>query len=258
MEKIGLVLSGGGVRGMAHIGIIQALEENGVDIYAIAGASAGALVGTLYAAGLKPKEILAFYEEHNLFNISYYNLGGAGIFNSEKYQEYYKEYIPENSFEALKKKLFISTTDLEAGRSVIHSTGELLLPLVASASLPPVFSPVEIDNRLHADGGILNNFPVEPLQENCDKIIGSYVSPIKPLGKKDLRSTTQISSRSMSLVLYEAVRQKYHLCDVVLEIEELETINLLNQRQIKEAYEIGYRKAEREMPLILKKLGIKV
>lgn len=255
MEKIGLVLSGGGVRGMAHIGILQALEENGIAIHAIAGASAGALVGTLYAAGLSPKEILNFYEEHNLFNVSYYNLGGAGIFNSVKYQDYYKKYIPQNSFEALEKKLYISTTDLEQGKSVIHSSGELLLPLVASASLPPIFSPVEIDNRLHADGGILNNFPVEPLRETCDKIIGSYVSPIKPLNKKDLKSTTQISTRSMSLVLYAAVRQKYHLCDVVLEIENLDTINILNQRQIKEAYDIGYQKAQKEMKSILKALA---
>lgn len=251
MEKIGLVLSGGGVRGMAHIGILQALEENGIEVYALAGASAGALVGTLYAAGMRPKEILEFYEEHTLFNIAYYNLGGAGIFNSRRYQEYYKEYIPQNSFEALKKKLFITTTDLEEGKSIIHSTGELLLPLVASASLPPVFSPVEINEKLHADGGILNNFPVEPLLDVCDKIIGSYVSPLKPVNKKHLKSTTQISTRSMSLVLYAAVRQKYHLCDVVLEVEDLDSINLLNQRQIKEAYQIGYQKALKEMDKIM-------
>ncbi|MCB0652022.1 MAG: patatin-like phospholipase family protein [Saprospiraceae bacterium] len=255
MKKIGLVLSGGGVRGMAHIGLLQALEENDIEISAISGASAGALVGTLYAAGMSPQDILKFYEEHSLFNFSYYNIGGIGIFNSSKYQDYYKDYIPENSFEALKKKLFISTTDLEEGKSVIHSSGELLLPLVASASLPPIFSPVEINDKLHADGGILNNFPVEPLTDICDKIIGSYVSPIKPLGKKDLKTTTQISTRSMSLVLYAAVRQKYHLCDVVLEIENLDTVNLLSQRQIKEAYEIGYEKAIKDMALILERLA---
>jgi NTE family protein len=254
MNKIGLVLSGGGVKGMAHIGLLQALEEHGVKISSLSGASAGALVGVLYAAGMSPQNILKFYEEHSLFNLSYYNRFGAGFLNSVRYQEYYKDYIPENSFEALKKKLYISTTDLEHGKYVIHSSGELLLPLVASASLPPVFSPVKINNRLHADGGILNNFPVEPLINTCDKIIGSYVSTPKPLTENDLKSTTQIYTRSMALVMYEAVRLKYNHCDVVMEFEELDIISILNQRQIRQAYEIGYRKTMDQIDSILEKL----
>lgn len=255
MKKTGIVLSGGGVKGMAHIGLLQALEEHDVHIDEIAGASAGALVGALYAAGMTPQEILEFYEAHSLFNISYYNMSGAGILNTIKYQEYYTECLPENDFDALKKKLYISTTDIEKGLSVIHSSGEVILPLVASASLPPVFSPVVINDRLHADGGILNNFPVEPLTKTCDKIIGSYVSPPKPLSREDLKTTTQVSTRSMGLVMSAAVRLKYPACDVVLEFEELDIISMLDQRQIRMAYEIGYKKAIKEMDRILASLN---
>ncbi|HDO26739.1 MAG TPA: phospholipase, partial [Bacteroidetes bacterium] len=173
--KIGLVLSGGGIRGIAHIGLIKVLEDHNIKPDIVSGASAGALVGALYAKGYSTETIIDFFHNTPLFRISFFAKNKPGLLDMEKYQTYFKEYFPEDSFESLEKQLYITATNLEDGRLDFFSSGELINPLLASAALPPVFAPVLINDKLYVDGGIMNNFPVEPLENNCDFIISSFV-----------------------------------------------------------------------------------
>src|ERR1035438_9121204 len=183
MTSIGIVLSGGGARCFGHLGLLQVLEELSIKPSAISGVSGGALIGALYAAGKTPTEILALSKTGSYLGLSNLIWKRGGFFSMESMQHLLAENIPHNSFEGLKIRLFVNATDFNQNRTVFFNTGKLLDCLTASASVPIIFNPVEMDDSLLVDGGLLNNLPVEPLISLCTTIIGSHVNrlaAIKP------------------------------------------------------------------------------
>src|SRR5690606_2962942 len=191
--------SGGGIRGMAHIGVIKAMREHGIEAEVVAGTSVGALVGALYANDISADDMLNFFRETPLFQYSFFAINKPGFIDTERYINIFKKFFPDNSFESLKKPLFVVATDLLSGDEKVFTTGQLIKPLLASAALPPVFSPVDIDGVLYADGGIMNNFPKECVENRSQFIIGCNVSITVPMEKKDLRNSLQLAGRVTSL-----------------------------------------------------------
>ena len=145
--QLGMVLSGGGARGLAHVGVLEALGEEGIEPQILAGTSAGAIVAALYAAGYSPAEMLEFFVRKNPFRVSKLALVKPGIFDTEKATADFLEYFPENSFEALGKPIFLTATDLVEARGEIFASGPLVPAILASASTPLVFTPTEIGDR---------------------------------------------------------------------------------------------------------------
>lgn len=239
-KKIGLVLSGGGVKGIAHIGMIKALNEYEIDADFVSGTSVGALVGALYANGSTIDQMLSFFRETPLLKYNFFTFVKAGLMDTEKYHELFKKHFEHHSFESLPKKLFVTATNLQVGEQTLFSSGELVTTLLASAALPPVFSPVEINGQLYADGGIMNNFPVEPLVDECDFIIGSNVSAIRHISKAAINSSLKLTNRVTSLMIYASNRLKLQYCDLVFEPEQLETFGILDKKGIEKAFELGY------------------
>lgn len=250
-KSIGLVLSGGGVRGMAHIGILRALEEHGIETNMVSGSSVGALVAALYANDFPVQDMLTFFKETPLFKYNFFTILKPGLVDTERYFDVFKEYFPENSFEALKRKLFIVATNLQEGAAQFFHEGELILPLLASAALPPVFGPVSINNCLYADGGILNNFPIEPLIGKVDFLIGSNVSVIKKVKKKSISSSLQLANRTTDLMINGINHHKIQKSDLVLEPQDLDEIGILDKAGIEKAYVIGYEHASRKLDAYL-------
>lgn len=242
-KKIGLVLSGGGVKGIAHIGLIKALNEYKIVANTISGTSVGALVGALYANGSSIDQMLAFFRETPLLKYNFFTFVKPGLMDTERYHQLFKKHFAKDSFEGLQKKLFVTATNLQDGDQVLFSEGELVRALLASAALPPVFSPIEIDGQLYADGGIMNNFPIEPLLEECDFIIGSNVAAIKRLPKSAINSSLKLTNRVTSLMIYASNKEKLHLCDLIFEPPQLETFGVLDKKGIKKAFEVGYDNA---------------
>ena len=239
-KKIGLILSGGGVRGMAHIGLLKAMQERNIQVQEVAGASVGAIIGALYANGNSIEEMLSFFKETPLFQYSFFAIGKPGLINTSKYFKIFKAYFHDDTFEALSIPLSVIATDLIHGKEKVFNQGELILPLLASAALTPVFSPVEIDKVLYADGGIMNNFPKEYVEVNCDYTIGSNVSINGILEKKDLNNSLQLTGRITGLMIYASCREKIGECDVLIEPQELEQIGVLDKKGIEKAFMIGY------------------
>ena len=250
-KSIGLVLSGGGVKGMAHIGIIKALNENGIHPHYISGVSAGALVGALYANGFDPEDMLAFFKETPLFKYNFVTINKPGLFDTEKYLIALETYFPENRFEALQRPLAVTATNLQKGNPVYFQTGELIHPLLASAALPPVFSPVAIKGELYSDGGVMNNFPLEPLQGQVDYIIGSYTSSMKEVTRKEISSSLQISQRANLLMLHASALNKLHIPDLLFRPEDLGHIGILDKKGIDKAYELGYEHASKVLDQVV-------
>lgn len=244
-SNIGLVLSGGGIRGMAHIGLIKALEEHQIKVTHISGSSIGALVGALYANGNSTDEMLTFFKETPLFQYNFFSFNKPGFIDTERYFKIFKSYFPDNRFEALKMKLFVVATDLLVGKEVMFNEGTLIHPLLASAALTPVFSPVEMGDSFYADGGIVNNFPKEYLDPHCKTIIGSNVSIAGRLEKKDLKNAIQLGVRVTSLAIYASAFKKLKKCTWFIEPKALETIGVFDKKNIEKAFQIGYEEASK-------------
>jgi NTE family protein len=257
MEKhqLGIVLSGGGVRGMAHIGLLKALEEHDIQPEIIAGSSAGALVGALYAYGHDFDAMLEFFKTVPLFKFSFYSAVKPGLLDIDKYRVFFKDYFPENDFAALKKPLHVATTDLDLAKSVYFNEGPLIDPLLASAALPPLFTPVDIDGRYHGDGGIMNNFPIEPIEEQCKWIIGSHVNPVKKMPNNHFTNTVRVLLRAVDLRFYAEALSKTRKCVYYFEPSELFEYNMLDIKHIDKVFEIGYQTALEEIDQIKEKIA---
>lgn len=242
-NSVGLILSGGGVRGMAHIGLLRALGEKGIEPTHVSGTSVGAIIGALYCNGNKTDDMLAFFRETPLFRYNFLTLNKPGLINTERYMEIFKAYFTEDSFEALQKSLYVTTTNLQKGMQEVFMAGPLIRPLLASAALPPVFSPVEINNCLHADGGIMDNFPSGILLGKCDYTIGSNVSALKKIERDAIRTSLQLANRTTALMIYAINKDKMASCDLLFEPSALDQIGVLDKSSLKKAYEIGYEHA---------------
>lgn len=228
---------------MAHIGVIEALKERGIEPRVVSGSSVGALVGALYANGNSAEDMLSFFKETPLFRYNFLAISKPGLIDTDKYISIFKRYFPADSFESLEKELHVVATDLQNGEERYFNQGQLILPLLASAALPPVFSPVDYDGVLYADGGIMNNFPIEPVIDRVDYTLGSNVSIVSQLKGSDLKNAIQLTGRVTGLMIYAINRKKLERCNLVFEAKALEKIGLLDRRGIEKAYTIGYEDA---------------
>lgn len=173
---VGLVLSGGGARGFAHIGVLRVLEKEGARFDVIAGTSMGAIIGAFYAAGHSAddiEKIVASITWRDVVDLSL----RSGLMKGDRLQELLQEYLPA-TFEELKTPLAVITTDVESGEEVVHTEGDLVTAVRASAGFPGAFEPVQMDGRTLGDGGIVNNLPVNAATLlGANRVIASDVSP---------------------------------------------------------------------------------
>ena len=242
-----LALSGGGIRGMAHIGALQALIENGIEPRVIAGASSGALVGAFYAAGYEPQEILKFFEDTALFTFDKYIHRKPGILDTEKFYQVFKPFFPEDQFSGLEKKLFIVATDILEGAPRVFTEGPLIQAMLASAAFPFVLSPIEIDGSYYADGGIINNFPVELVKGKCQKTIGVFANPLPSIQPDELSSSMAVLERAFKIGMASMSIPKFEDCDILVAPEELSQFTTFNKDHIGEAYKIGYTHTQKAL-----------
>ena len=250
--KIGIVLSGGGHRGAAHAGILKAMEEFDLQPDVLSGSSAGAVVAALYAAGHSPETILEAFKSIKLFSMSYFARRKAGFFDSDRFEKFLSSYFPKTTFEDLDKGLKVTATDLIKGEIRVFDTGEVIPAVLASAAVPGIFTPVEIGGSLYADGGVLDNFPVTPLQENTIDIYGSYVCPLKALTVKDFKHSYNVADRALQLMMHNNSVQKFKDCKLVFSSESLESFGLFKTGQTDRIYQIGYDTASRSLEKHLK------
>lgn len=237
-HKIGLVLSGGGARGVAHLGVIKALEEMKIKPSIISGTSAGAIFGSLYASGLSPDNILKIAQESEFFNITDILFMKQGFFAMKSFEKVYKQTFPTDSFNDLQIPMYIAATDIIKGETHYFNTGTLSKAIMASSAIPIVFEPIHYINSVFVDGGVLNNFPIEPLIGKCDVIIGSHVNALS--NENNQMSMKTILDRSFHLAMGATVKSKFEKCDVFIEPPMMTRFNIFDMKKFKEIFESGY------------------
>lgn len=157
--KLGLVLSGGGARGFAHIGVLRVLERAGARFDVIAGTSMGAILGAFYASGQDAEDLYRLADTTSWREVVDLSLQ-TGLFKGDRLEAFLAEHLP-GTFGELRLPLAVTTTDIETGEGVVHMEGDLVRAVRASSSFPGAFEPIELAGRTLADGGIVNNLPVE-------------------------------------------------------------------------------------------------
>lgn len=243
-KKVGLVLSGGGALGFAHIGAIQALEENGIHPNVIAGSSMGAIVGVLYAEGLTPMEMLQIikdeklYKKTTLLKVIPSLDSKLGIYSHVATRNLLSRLLPHNSFDSLPKDFYACVTNLDDATWEIASKGNQLKEyVIASAAIPGVFEAEIINGKTYIDGGTLNNLPAQAIRSKCDVLIGVDVLPV----------TYQKANKTAD-VLFQALRATQHqnslegrkMCDYLIESYAINRFNEFDFEEYLEIYKYGY------------------
>lgn len=252
--KTGISLSGGGARGIAHIGVLQALEENGIYPDIISGASAGAIIGAFYASGMQPQQIFQLVRKSSLLRMFTFGIPNRGITKLTYLKTLLEKNIVSESFEGLSKNLIASISNLNTGLSEEVDSGPLYDVIVASASIPLVFQPVEINGQIYVDGGLLNNLPMNKLRKSADFILGVNVMPDIEVQNASIESTIGVATRSFQLSVIANTRPNFPYCDVLIEPEKVHPYHVFQLNKYKEIYEIGYEKTLSLIPEIKEKM----
>lgn len=194
-KKIGLALSSGGARGLAHIGVLKVLEKNKIPIDFISGTSMGAFVGAIYSAEVNAKKLEKdFLSEPWKKSFDYSLLPSQGLIKGDKIERWLEQQINDMDFKELRIPLFVTAFDLKSKREVIFSKGNVAEAVRASISLPGIFVPVENKGRCLVDGGIVDPIPSEVLAKaGADIIIAINVDASKE--KEPLMGQTAVKSR---------------------------------------------------------------
>jgi len=246
--KIGLVLSGGGAKGFAHIGVLNVLEDAGIKIDYIGGTSMGAVIGGLYAMGYNAKQIDSIIDTTNFSNvINDFIPRSSKNFYEKRNDELYALTLPFNKFrigtpEALSKGMYNFNllsrltfpvrhvrdfkelpipfvcvgTNIALGEQVVFDKGILAQAITGSSSLPSIFAPVIIDNNLIIDGGVINNYPIDEVRNmGADIIIGVDVQS-GLLSKDELRSASKVFFQITNLQMIERMKTNANLTEIYI------------------------------------------
>ena len=267
--RIGLALGGGGAKGLAHILMLETLDELGIRPHVIAGTSIGAIIGALYAAGLSGKEIRAQIEQffvdqgeaaQNLFalpkSVRWLDfidpaLAIGGLLDSSDFIAWLGEVLPTQRFRKLEIPLKVVTAELSTGREVIIKSGDLLPALQASMAVPGVFPPVELDGRMLVDGGVANPLPYDLLQDDCDITIAIDVS-----GSRNVKDGETLSSMGVLLqsfhtmsnnILAEKLKQQQPTVYIHPDIRDVKILDFYKARQVFEQAQPAQRRLKKDL-----------
>ncbi len=243
--KFGIALSGGGARGIVHIGVLEALHKYGIRPEIISGASAGALVGAFYASGMEPLEILQLVKSNKMTKMFTWQLPSHGLIDIKKIRSLFENNIGTDDFSSLKKPFYCSVVNLNSGQSEIKSEGKLFQWVLASASIPVIFEPQIIDGITYVDGGLLNNLPVDCIRDQCRILIGVHVNHNGP--EENISGIKAIAERTFRLAIGQNVSESLSKCDFVIDPPETRLFNTFDFKKADEIFQIGFEETEKRI-----------
>lgn len=236
--RASIALSGGGARGAAHVGVLNALLELGIEPVAFSGTSAGSIVGALYCHGYKIDEVSRLLTKSNFKNRFNFKNLKSGVFSLDPLREFLEEHIKTKRIEDLSIPLFICAANYNTGEATFFNKGNLIETIIASCSIPIVFPPVFIDNVPYVDGGLSCNLPVEPLLTIKEKIIGVHTNAYIDYSK-DAGFIENID-RTFNVFLKANMISDIKKCAVFIEPKGMEKFQLFEYSKMMEMEKTGY------------------
>ena len=235
----GYALSGGGARGFAHLGVLKALEERKINPDILAGTSAGALVGVLYADGYSPEEIRDLFNHTKFKQFVELTFPTTGLFRPTGLHNFLKRNLRAKTFDKLQLPFIAVATDWERGATVNFSRGDKLIEsVVASCCVPLIFSPVYVADRQYVDGGIFKNLPASTIRKYCRVLFGVNVTiKMPPENKQNLK---YMAERTFNLMSISNTIPDKRLCDVLIEVKGIESYWMFDLSNINTIYNKGY------------------
>ncbi|HEY3369737.1 MAG TPA: patatin-like phospholipase family protein [Prolixibacteraceae bacterium] len=243
--NFGISLSGGGARGILHIGVLEALLKQGLRPEIVSGTSIGAIVGVLYAAGVEPMQILEIVKSGKMYKMIKWKVPSSGLLDLNKVLSVLQKYIPEDDFAALKMPFCCSVTNLNSGHSETKSSGKLFQWVLASASIPLIFEPQIIDGNTYVDGGLLNNLPAQCIRDQCRFLLGVNVNHNGP--EENISGFKAIAERTFRLVMAKNVHESFAICDFVINPPQTRLFSIFDFGRANEIFRIGFEETERRM-----------
>lgn len=239
VHELGVALSGGGARGLAHAGALAAIEEAGLRPDIIAGVSAGSIAAVLYAAGRTPRQIVDIFTNRGFKDFVEFRPHHGGIFGVDPFKRFVAENIkPYKNLEELPIDVYLGVTDFDHGIPVEFHTGGIVDRVMASCAIPIVFKPVEIDGVNYVDGGVLRNHPAWIIRDKCKTLIGVNVSPLKP--RPGSQGFVDVAMRTYNLMAKANQLSDMRLCDVSVETPEIASYRTFDLRSVRNLYLSGY------------------
>ena len=255
-KKIGLCLGSGGARGLAHVGVLQVLEENGIVPDIISGCSAGAIFGAIYAAGTNLyllEKYLGTVDAKTIVDLGIPIQGG--FLSGDKIEEVVMTLTHNLSFEETKIPFVCIATDLVSGEMKVFEEGKLHTAVRASMAVPGVFTPAQIDGRFYVDGGVVEELPVDVLRERgADVVITSDLGIKRNFFDPEHPSPVDILRRSTDIMQAKLTRQQADKGDVVIR-PDASFMGLLKINGYEESVSAGRQKALEALPRIWELLG---
>ena len=246
-KRVGLALGGGGARGMAHVGVIRLLEQEGIPIDCIAGTSAGSLVGAAYAAGLRGHDLLEQALKLRWRDIARLAWPHRGFVSFEKLEHSLVDTLGDLTFADLDIPFAAVAADLATGKQIVLEQGHLAPAVRASCTVPGIVIPVEVDGRLLSDGGVINNLPISVVRElGADFVIAVGLGA--PSGEIPKNALQMVIAAFDCLLLYAA--DDPATADVHLPIPAWGLSSMVRMSQWHRFISLGQQAAENALPAI--------
>ena len=256
MTKIGLALGGGGVRGLAHISVLEVLDELDFKPSVIAGTSMGAIIGALYASGMSGKDIRKLVMHHiiakndrwrdiiakrsdilKLFSAFAFQRARGGLIKADKFYNLLFSEINKTTFEELDFPLILIATDYWTAEEVVFRTGELLPAIKASSALPVVFTPVSIGGRILVDGGVVNVVPYEHIMKLCDVTIAVDVSGTLTTHKHEIPTLIESALGTVRIMQTASLAAKMKILQPDIFVRpEIHDVKLLDFNKVEDVF----------------------
>lgn len=246
---VGIAFSGGGAKGFAHIGVLMAFERCGIRPQIMSGVSAGSIACVLYGAGLSPSDMVkCFSEASKLGDFTEWSIPREGFMKLDRFGKLLDDWLPVKYLEELEIPAIVCATDLDHGKSIGWSKGEIVPRVLASCSIPIVFNPRKINGVNYVDGGVLRNLPAWAIRGYCKTLYGINCSPMRKnfTGK----SLLDIAFRSYHLMLKANIPQDLRLCNHVIQMNDhsASTFDLSSLRKgVMAGYEAAMRYLEADL-----------
>ncbi len=242
MKEITLALSGGAARGAYHLGVLQFIEENDIEVKAISATSIGAIIGASWLSGVSAKEQLAIFKSKEFKKIFRFNFFRKSIYKIDTTATVLDSLVLKKNIQDLDVPFFVTAIDIKSGQNIYFDSGDLKTLCFASSALVPIFAPVKYNGYKLADGGFIDHIPIQPLKSFPFEIVGINLHPIYTREVDD--SIFSYIKRVLYISMYRDSFDAKFNSDIYITSKKLLDYSIFSFNHFDELFELGYQDAK--------------